>query len=221
MYILIVGGGEIGYYLAKTLLAEGNRLGLVEGDKERCRELAEKLNITVVNGDGSDLNVLRDAGAEEAQYVVAVTDRDADNLVTCQLAKRYFRVPLTIARVNDPKNQAVFKTLGVDATVSSTALAAQMIQNALPLNGLHIFSIFQQGEVEITEAELKQDSPVVGLPVSRLQLPAECVLIAVIRNGKVDLPRGGTLLQQGDRVFALARRQEVGALETALLGGPR
>lgn len=221
MYILIVGGGEIGYYLAKTLLVEGNHLGLVEGDQERCRELAEKLDVTVVNGDGSDLNVLREAGAEEAQYVVAVTGRDADNLVICQLAKRYFRVPLTIARVNDPKNQAVFKALGVDATVSTTALAAQVIQNALPLNGLRIFTIFQQGEVEITEAELKEDSPVAGLPVSQLQLPAECVLIAVVRNGGVDLPRGGTVLRAGDRVFALARRQKVEALEAVLLGGPR
>ncbi len=221
MYILIVGGGEIGYHLAKTLLAEGNHLGLVEGDAERCRELAEKLDITVVNGDGSDLAVLRDAGAEIAQYVVAVTDRDADNLVICQLAKRYFRIPLTIARVNDPKNQEVFKALGVDATVSSTALAAQMIQNALPLTGLRIFSIFQQGDVEITEAELREGSPVAGLPVSRLQLPAECVLIAVIHEGRVDLPRGGTVLQAGDRVFALARRQEVEALETALLGDQR
>ena len=221
MYILIVGGGEIGYYLAKTLLLDGNHVGLVEGDAERCRELAEKLDITVVNGDGSDLNVLRDAGAEEAQYVVAVTDRDADNLVTCQLAKRYFRAPLTIARVNDPKNQAVFKALGVDATISSTALAAQMIQNALPLSGLRIFSIFQQGEVEITEAELKEDSPVAGIAVSQLALPQECVLIAVIRDGRIDFPRGGTVLRSGDRVFALARRQEVESLEAVLLGGPR
>jgi trk system potassium uptake protein TrkA len=221
MYILIVGGGEIGYHLARTLLADGNRVGLVEGDAERCRELAEKLEITVIHGDGSDLNVLRDAGAEEAQYVVAVTDRDADNLVICQLAKRYFRTPLTLARVNDPRNQSVFKALGVDATVSSTALAAQMIQNALPLNGLRIFSIFQQGEVEITEAELKSDSPVAGLPVSQLRLPAECVLIAVVRDGRIALPRGSTVLQAGDRVYALARRQQVEALESALLGAAR
>ena len=221
MYILIVGGGQIGYYLAKTLLQDGNQVGIAECDPQRCRALAEKLDITVVNGDGTDINVLRDAGAEEAQYVVAVTGQDQNNLVICQLAKRYFRAPLTIARVNNPKNESIFKSLGVDATVSSTALAAQVIQNALPLNGLRIFSIFQQGEVEITEAELKEDSPVAGLPVSRLQLPAECVLIAVIRDGRIDLPRGGTVLQAGDRVFALARRQEVEALETALLGGPR
>lgn len=221
MYILIVGGGEIGYHLARTLLGDSNHIGLVEGNAERCQQLAEQLDITVVKGDGSDLDVLREAGAEEAQYVVAVTGRDADNLVICQLAKRYFRVPLTIARVNDPRNQTVFKSLGVDATVSSTALAAQVIQNALPLNGLRIFSIFQQGEVEFTEAELKEGSPVAGLPVSRLQLPEECVLIAVIRDGRIDLPRGGTVLQAGDRVFALARRQKVEALEKALLGGAR
>jgi len=218
MYILIVGGGQIGYYLAKTLLQDGNQVGIAECDPQRCRLLAEKLDITVVNGDGSDINVLRDAGAEEAQYVVAVTGQDQNNLVICQLAKRYFHAPLTIARVNNPKNESIFKALGVDATVSSTALAAQMIQNVLPLNGIRIFSVFQQGEVEITEVQLKADSPVAGRTVAQLVLPQECVLIAVTRNGKVSFPRGQTVLQGGDRVFALVRRQEVDRLERILLG---
>ena len=218
MYVLIVGGGQIGYYLAKTLLQDGNQVGIAECDPQRCRLLAEKLDITVVNGDGSDINVLRDAGAEEAQYVVAVTGQDQNNLVICQLAKRYFHAPLTIARVNNPKNESIFKVLGVDATVSSTALAAQMIQNVLPLNGIRIFSVFQQGEVEITEVQLKADSPVAGRAVAELVLPQECVLIAVARDGKVSFPRGQTVLQAGDRVFALVRRQEVDRLERILLG---
>ena len=221
MYILVIGGGEIGFYLTKTLLAAGHRVGIVEGDGALCRSIAEKLGITVFNGDGTDMNVLREAGAEEAHYVVAVTDRDADNLVICQLAKRHFKAPLTIARVKNPKNQAIFKSLGVDATVSSTALAAEMIQNALPLNGMRIFSIFQQEDVEITEVELKEDSPIAGLAVSKLTLPKECVLIAVVRDGRIDFPRGQTVLQAGDRVFALVRRQTLESLKQVILGGSR
>jgi trk system potassium uptake protein TrkA len=221
MYILIIGGGEIGYYLTKTLLEAGHRVGVVEGDGDRCRSIAEKLGITVFNGDGTDINVLREAGAEEAHYVVAVTGRDEANMVICQLAKRHFKAPLTIALVKNPKNQAIFKSLGVDATVSSTTLAAQMIQNALPLNGMRIFSIFQQEDVEITEVELKDDSPIAGLAVAQLALPKECVLIAVVRDGRIDFPRGQTVLQAGDRVFALVRRQELEPLKQIILGGPR
>src|SRR5512138_3258014 len=143
MHILIVGGGKVGFYLAKTLRAHGHSLGIVERDRERCAALAEELGVTLTFGDGTDVEILRDAGAEEAAYVAAVTGRDEVNLVICQLAKSRFKSPRTIARVNDPKNQEIFSALGVDATVSTTALAAQMMENALPLNGMRIFSIFQ------------------------------------------------------------------------------
>jgi trk system potassium uptake protein TrkA len=219
VYILIVGGGKVGFYLAKTLLADRHTVGLVEKEAERCRVLAGELGVTVIAGDGTDLDILRDAGADEADYVAAVTGKDEENLVICQLAKRHFKAPLTIARVNDPKNQSVFKLLGVDATVSSTAIAAQMIENVLPLNGMRIFSVFQQGDVEIVEAELTEGSPVAGQQVSQLRLPEECVLITVMHDGRIFFPRGKTVLAAGDRVFALARRQSVQALKAVLLGG--
>ena len=221
MFILIVGGGRIGYFLAKTLRQSDHRVGLVERDGNRCRTLAEDLGITVLQGDGTDIDTLREAGADQAKYVVALTGRDEENLVVCQLAKSYFKAPLTIARVNNPKNQALFKLLGVDATVSSTALAAQMIENALPLNGMRIFSIFQEGEVEIAESEVTAGSPVVGRAVSQIRLPEECVLIALVHQGKMTFPRGPTILNAGDRVFALVRRQSLDALERVLLGESR
>lgn len=218
MYILIVGGGKVGFYLAKTLRGDRHLVGMVERDAERSRVLAQDLGVTVICGDGTDMDILRDAGADEADYVAAVTGRDEENLVICQLAKKHFKAPLTIARVNDPKNQSIFKLLGVDATVSTTALAAQMIENALPLNGMRIFSVFQQGDVEIVEAELREGSPVSGQQVSQLRLPEECVLITVIHDGSISFPRGKTVLEAGDRVFALARRQSVQALKIVLLG---
>ncbi len=218
MYILIIGAGKIGYYLAKTLRQADHRVGIVERDPRRCAALAEELGITVIEGDGTDIDTLREAGADEAKYVVALTARDEENLVICQLAKSYFKAPLTIARVNNPKNQTIFKMLGVDATVSSTALAAQMIENALPLNGMRIFSFFQEGDVEVTESELRSGSPVVGMAVSQLRLPEECVLIALIHQGKMIFPRGPTILSAGDKVFALVRRKSLDSFKTVLLG---
>ncbi len=218
MYILIVGCGNVGYYLAKTLLASRYSVGIVEKDESRCRVVAEDLEITVTSGDGTDIETLRDAGAQEAGYVVALTGRDEENLVICQLAKKHFKTPNTIARVSNPNNQSIFKLLGVDATVSTTALAAQMIENALPLTGMRFFSIFQQGDAEITEVEVKEDSPVAGVAVSQLSLPEECVLITVIHDGRIFFPRGKTVIEAGDRIFALARRASLEPLRKLLLG---
>jgi trk system potassium uptake protein len=219
MDVLIVGGGRIGYYLAKTLLGSRHRVGMIERDAERCRTVAEELGITVLHGDGTDIATLRDAGAEHAQYVVALTGRDQENLVICQLARHHFRAPKTIARINNPKNQAIFKLLGVDATVSTTALAAQMIENSLPLEGMRIFSVFQEGEVELTEVELRDGQPAVGRTVMQLRLPEECVLIALIHAGKMAFPRGRTVLEAGDKVFAIVRRTSLDAFKQVLLGG--
>jgi trk system potassium uptake protein TrkA len=219
MYVLIVGGGRIGYYLAKTLLGSRHRVGMIERDGERCRTVAEELGITVLHGDGTDIATLRDAGAEHAQYVVALTGRDQENLVICQLARHHFRAPKTIARINNPKNQAIFKLLGVDATVSTTAVAAQMIENSLPLEGMRIFSVFQEGEVELTEVELRDGQPAVGSTVMQLKLPEECVLIALIHAGKMTFPRGRTVLEAGDKVFAIVRRTSLDSFKQVLLGG--
>jgi trk system potassium uptake protein TrkA len=218
MYILIVGGGKIGYYLAKTLIQGRHKIGIIETDCDRCNSIVNELEVIVVNGDGTDIEVLSDAGADEADYVVAVTGKDQENLVVCQLAKKYFRVPRTIARVNNPKNQAIFKKLGVDATISSTGAAAQLIQNELPIDDIKTLSLFQKSDIEIIETELKARSPVVNSPIRKLDFPEECVLIAVIREEKVFFPKGETVLQPKDKVFALAKHDSVNQLKEMLLG---
>jgi len=220
-YALIVGGGKIGYYLAKTLMGSGYRVGMVESDAARSARIAEDLGMTVINGDGTALEVLADADAGEATYLVAATGRDEVNLAVCQMAKARFKVPFAVARVIDPRNEAIFKRLGVDSTISTTAIAAQTIENVLPSNGMRIFSIFEGGGVELTEVALREDAPATGSAVAELRLPEECVLIALIRGGSVSFPRGKTVLRSGDRVFALARRESVDALERVLLGGAR
>jgi trk system potassium uptake protein TrkA len=219
MFILIIGGGKIGYYLAKTLLQSGHRIGMVEKDEGRCKALAEDLGITAINGDGTDIDTLREAGVESSKYIVAVTGRDEENLVVCQLAKKYFEAPLTIARVNDPRNQALFRMLGVDATISTTAVAAELIENYLPLNGMKFFSFFQREDIEISEVELKENAPASGKNVAALRLPEECVLIAVVHEGKISFPHGQTVLQSGDRLYTLVKRTRLQALQKILLGG--
>jgi len=220
-YVLIVGGGKIGYHLAKTLLRSGYTIGMIESDAARSERIAEDLGLTVITGDGTDLEVLADADAGEATYFVAVTGRDEINLAACQMAKSRFKVPLTVARVIDPRNEGIFKRLGVDSTISTTTIAARTIENVLPSNGMRIFSIFEGGDVELTEVALGDGSAAIGTAVADLRLPEDCVLISLIRDGSVSFPRGKTRLMAGDRVFALVRRESADALERVLLGGSR
>jgi trk system potassium uptake protein TrkA len=219
MYILIIGGGKVGYYLAKTLIQNQHKVGIIESNYDRCNSIINDLDAIVINGDGTDIEVLHDAGATEADYVVAVTGKDQENLVVCQLAKKYFKVPRTIARVNNPKNQVIFKKLGVDATISSTGAAAQLIENELPINDIKTLSLFQKSDIEIIETELKTCCPVLNLPIRKLDFPEECVLIAIIREDKVFFPKGETILQPNDKVFALAKHDSVDKLKKILLGG--
>ena len=220
-YVLLVGGGKVGYYLAETLKRAGYRIGMIEADAERAAKIAGDLDITVVVGDATEPETLRDADTSEARYLVALTGSDEANLAVCQMAKRGFGVPETIARVINPKNEAIFRRLGVDATISTTAIAAATIEKVLPANGMRLSPIFSQGDVEMAEVELGEGSPAKGKALAEVSLPVDCLLIAVIRAGMVSFPRGRTVFEKGDRVFALTRRAAEGELRAALLGDAR
>ncbi|HZU17567.1 MAG TPA: TrkA family potassium uptake protein [Candidatus Dormibacteraeota bacterium] len=127
MYVIVIGGGKVGYFLSRDLLERGEEVTLVEKDPARAQWLESQLGSIVMTGDGDEMAFLRTTGIDRADAVLAVTGDDEDNLVALQLAKREFNVPLTIARVNNPANVEIFKTLGVDEAVSAT----EILLNAL------------------------------------------------------------------------------------------
>jgi trk system potassium uptake protein TrkA len=216
--VIIVGAGKVGFHLAKVLLEADYEVSIVEREGVRGTAVVEALPVHVYRGEGTDIEVLKDAGTAGASYFVAATGNDADNLVACQIAKKHFLVPHAIARVIDPANEKLFKALDIDAVISTTALAAQTIRNVLPSNGLRLTAIFGQGDTELAEINLGNDSPVIGSPIMDIKLPEDCLLIAVLRDGTVSLPRGRTILNLGDRVFALAKRNQADDLRRSLLG---
>jgi len=220
-YVLIAGGGKVGYYLASTLKENGYAVGMIEADAARAESISDSLGITVIVGDATELETLEDAEAAEAGYFVALTGSDEANLAACQMAKRAFAVHEAVARVSNPGNEALFKLLGVDATICTTSVAAMTISQVLPANGMRFSSIFSQGDVEMAEIEINEGSHARGKALSEIALPEDCLLIAVIRGGKVYFPRGRTVLEQDDKVFALTRRTNGPELRTALIGGGR
>src|SRR3970282_1763868 len=170
MYIIVVGGGKVGYYLAKELVEEGHEVLVIEQDGAKCERIAEELGDIVLSGDGCEASTMEMAGFGRADMVIAVTGDDEDNLVTFQVAKVKFNVPRTVARINNPKNEEIFKRLGIDTTVSATAAILAQIEQELPTHPL-IPLLTLSGGLEIVGLKVQPSSAVVGKRIKELLLP--------------------------------------------------
>ncbi|HUZ77691.1 MAG TPA: TrkA family potassium uptake protein [Chloroflexota bacterium] len=219
MYIIVIGGGKLGYYLTTSLLAEGHEVALLEKDRARGAELSEDLGESVaVRGDGCEASVLAEVGTGRADVFVAVTGDDEDNLVSCQIAKTRFQVPRTIARVNNPKHQALFARLGIDVTVSSTNILLSLIEQEIPRHQLvSLFSLKEAG-VEIVEVEIPEHSPVAGKPLGDAGLQPDMHVSVILRNGEAISPSAETLLEPEDKVYALISEQKKDEFRKLLIG---
>jgi trk system potassium uptake protein TrkA len=215
MNILIIGGGKVGRNLAATLIAEGrHRVTVIELRDVAVRKLrAEVPSALVVEGDGCDPRVLREAGIERAEAVAAVTGDDEDNLVVAQISKREFRVAKVAARINNPKNGWLFtKRMGVDVPVDNTTLLARSLEAEINIGAVVQMLRLREGRVTLIELTVAHSSGVVGRAVSELRLPPECVLAAILRGDQVILPTGDTQIQAEDQVLALVRLEREAAL---------
>jgi len=217
MYIIIVGAGKVGYHLGRLLMAAGHEVMVIEKDRAKVDTLSLEFHDSIMQGDGSTVEVLREAGANRADAIVATTGNDEDNLVICQIAKLMFLRPRTIARVNNPRNEELFTGLGVDASVSATKIINAMIQEQVKAGDMMIpLLTLKAGEVEIVEVELTRSSHIVKRKIKELSLPPGSIFIAVIRGEEVIIPYGGTEFQAEDKVLALVKRSSEQALREIL-----
>jgi len=219
MYIIIIGGGEVGYYLSKALLNEGHEILVVEKNAARSEFIIDELGSVCVRGDGCEAATLAQVGTGRADMLIAVTGDDEDNLVACQVAKHKFNVPRTIARTTNPKNEAIFKKLGIDVTVSSTNIILEYIEEEVPTHPLtHLLTIRDKG-LEIVEVRIPDDSTTVGKAVKELSLPPESTLSLLIRKGqKPQVFTANTILQAEDQIIAVTTPESEEALRAALRG---
>ena len=218
MFVLVVGGGKVGYYLTKELIESGHEVVLMEKDRARAAAIVDELGSIVVAQDGCEGKYLRQAGSNRADIIVAVTGDDEDNLVICQMAKHHFDVPRTIARVNNPRNEQLFRHLGVDEIISPTRMILGSIEQDIPVHELLHLAALGVGELEIIEAHLQPGSPAIGKVALDLAVPQGCSLFGVIRAG-VPVPlRADTVLEDGDKVIAIGRPDCEGQLREQLIG---
>ncbi|MEG1547476.1 MAG: TrkA family potassium uptake protein [Clostridia bacterium] len=212
MKITIVGGGKVGYYLVKTLMAEKHEIMLIESNLEHCERIAAELggkHVEVTHGDGTDVNCLRESGIHHTEALIAVTGHDQTNFVACQLAKEYFGVSRTISRVNNPKNIRVFEKLGVDSVISSTARIAGIINQELDWTDVNRLLKCKATGVRIREATVEPGSSFAEKCLMELGLPKGMILVSVIRGDEAIIPSGDTRLHTGDSVIIMGQENEI------------
>jgi len=218
MYIIVVGGGKVGYYLSKALLSEGHEVLIIEKDATKVERIEEELGSICMQGDGCEAATLEEAGTERANLFVAVTDEDEDNLVACQVAKHKFNVPRIIARIGNPKNEALFKKLGIDVTVSATDLILEHIEQEVPTHPLIHLLELRGGKLEVVEVKIPSTSAAVGKQLKELHLPPGSILSLIIKEEGVQVPTQDTTLEAEDRLIAVTKPELEQALRNILTG---
>jgi len=213
MKVLVIGGGKVGYYLAKTLLEHGHEPTIIELDKKTCSFIANDLDIPVICGDGTNVEVLEEANVSHADAILAVSGQDEINLVACQLAKKVFNVKKTVARVNNPKNAEVMKKLGVNNVISSTDRIVDMIEREVDTSKIKELITLHHGIGSITEINIPEHYKLNGIKVADLNLPETINIISIERDEKLIIPRGSVEILSGDTLLIIANNIPISKLE--------
>jgi trk system potassium uptake protein TrkA len=218
VYFVIAGGGEVGFHLAKALLESSHEVMLLESDRRRAQVIEEQLGSIVLNAPADEGRYQLEAGCQRADAVIAVTGQDAVNLIVCQLAKWQCHVPRVIARVNDPKNEIVFKALGIDETISSTRVIMNVIEQELPSGGFMPLMPLTGSHLELIEAEIAAGTPAAGRAIGSLGLPDGAAVGGIVRKGSVVHADDDTKLEVGDRIVVLSPTKDEAGVRKALFG---
>lgn len=220
MYVFIAGGGRTGAQLASQLLDQNYKVRLVEHRRELLARLHHELPTEVIyEGQATDPAVLKLAGLDKANVMVACTNDDAANLVLCFLARTMFKTRRTVARINNPRNAWLFdKNFHVDETINHADVMAHLIQEEMSLGDMIILLKLRRGRYSVVEEKVPPGAKAIGVQLKDLGLPDQCVIAAIIRNGQIALPRGTTTLAEGDEVLAVTDAE--GAQKLSILLEP-
>ena len=218
MYIVINGGGKVGEYLATVLLQSGHEVAVIE----REGDVADRLSMImqgrylIIRGDGCNSKYQEDAGIRKADVFVAATGQDDNNLVSCEIASRIYNVPRSVARVNAPKNQRIFRALGIEA-ISSTEMIANLIEEEALMGAVSAVSSLTHGDVVMAEIAVPRMSNHVdgeGMAVGELEMPENSLVVAVSTKDDVEVANEETRFYPGDTVVVAADRDRIPEIRT-------
>jgi len=202
-YIIIAGGGKVGWNLARELIEKGHEVTLLENDRRRYLVVEQELEHAVQYGDASELWVLERAGIQRGDLVIAVTGDDEDNILICQMARDKYEVERIVARVNNPRNLDHFKELGIEPAVSATDLILRLIEHEVPEYGLVQLLALEEEHLEIIEVEVGKGSRAAGSRIQDVSLPDGSLIISVLRGGTGFVPKADSMIESGDQVMLI------------------
>lgn len=205
MRIILVGGDKTVYFLARQFVRRNYHVTIINRDPTRGRELVERTKAIVVLGDGTDISRLEEAGARQADAVLALTRHDPDNLIICQIAARRFGVPRTIALVNDPDNEDVFQRLGVHVAFSATRIIGSLIEQETDFANITSLMPLARGRINITDVRIDADSPAIGKTLMELDLNS--LVACILRTDDVIVPRGDANIEENDHLILITHPQ--------------
>ena len=220
MFVIIAGGGRTGSQLALMLLSGGHQVIVVEDQQAKLTRLHQELPTeSIYEGNATDPAVLEQVGIRNANVIAACTSSDSSNLALCFLARKLFGVPRTIARVNNPRNAWLFNgEFHVDVALNQANVFASLIQEEMSMGDMMTLLKLRRGKYSLVEEKVPEGAKAIGVALKDLGLPDECVIAAIIREGKVTLPRGDTIFQKDDEILAVTDPD--GALQLAELLAP-
>jgi trk system potassium uptake protein len=222
MKVVIAGGGNVGTFIASELAQAGHEVTVMEVDATRVARMQareEPPGVKWMVGDACEVSEFAEAKPNEAEVVAAVTGDDEDNLVVSLLAKQEFAVPRVLARVNNPKNEWMFNEMwGVDVSVSTPHLLTALVEEAVSVGTFIRLLSFEGGKARLVEVTLAADSPVSGREIMDVGFPRDSTVVAVIRDRRVVVPRGDTVLDPGDEVLVLVTEDSEDSVRRLLIG---
>lgn len=216
MKVTIVGGGKVGYYLAKTFIEHHHEPTIIENNKKICGYIANELDVPVIFGDGTQIETLDSANVSNCDAIVCVTGKDENNLIACQLAKKIFNVKKTVAKVNNPKNALVMKKLGVDIVINSTDNIASLMEREVDTSKIKQLIDLNNGSAVISEIQLPQNYALDGVMLMNLKMPELFNIVSITRGDMLIIPRGQSVLMSGDKLLVISEVNSIHQLNSIL-----
>ena len=217
--VLLVGGRSKAKALAQSLLKKGYQVTVINRELSDCEKIAENEKLAVIHGDGTKPYVLEDAGAGHMEIVIALTPRDEDNLVICELCKKKFHIPKTLSLLSDPQKTDFFYKMGVDSVVCAISAVTGIIEQQAFMDEMAKAIPIGEGRVQLLEVPISETDPAAQKQVWELNLPKEVIIGCILRRDQTLIPRGDTRILGGDILVLISgnEQEEIAILE--LKGG--
>jgi len=221
LYVVMVGGGEVAYYLSKEFIESGHEVLIIDEDPKQRERLEEALGDITLGGNGCRIQCLDQAGVSRADVFIAATDADEDNLAACQLAQIKYKVPRVLAKLNNPRNRNIFRKLGIENTVDMAALILENMKAQITVFPLVRIAELEGEDLEVVQVRVSEDSGLAGQALGETGLSFLAGTACLVRHGEAPIGTDvSTRLEVGDSLVGVVAQNMMGRLEAELSGRP-